>query len=304
MKMQKQSSSTEAVLSPTSKRRAEFTIKQLQMGMMGRARSKLTDVLRPRADTLPINKIDPPTPPPPPPPIRPSTKTFEFLTIWASRHKKSVPEAAIDTKLDENLKPPDDIDHNSNKTERIRRLNNMKKITRRNSSLDLSLLQTSERSGSGGGVQSLRVDETTPPNRRSSSWELPSNNDDGSSDGVKTLKLHRQNAQSDDEVAVKSATTLEVVDCSGEITEDGRLRASKPRKKLSFREPPVVGGNNASDKSLSGFRPKKCDTLPRAKLGFNEQAMQSGSIDFQLEVKLRIYWLEKLLLNTSQNVCK
>lgn len=74
-------------MSPNSRRRAEFTIKQLQAGMMGRARSTLStlgDVWRPKSiatskpseSTANNGKVS-------------SNKTLEFLTLWATRHKKA-----------------------------------------------------------------------------------------------------------------------------------------------------------------------------------------------------------------------
>lgn len=308
MKMQKQSSAESSVtaaataaLSPTSKRRAEFTIKQLQLGMMGRARSKLNDVLRPRSETLP-NRIESST-------IKPSAKTFEFLSIWASRHKKPAAATTATTlnKSNENAKPEQALlsapisttvtttDDGSNKvttgsSERVRRVNNIKKLTRRNSSLDLTLLQQREESP----PSSLRIEENDVllRNRRNSSWELPN-------DGAKSKLLQRQNAsvQSDDEAIVVAATIkmggtaayLQVKDDSLDGSGGTETKArSKPRKKLSFREPPVEG--NSADSKMGGV-PKmmpvnKSETLPRAKKWlYDNDETTSSSLDFQLEVK-------------------
>lgn len=76
-------------MSPNTRRRAEFTIKQLQSGMMGRARSTLStlgDVWRPRSAALASRKPSPTDVSLPP--KGPSNRTLEFLTLWA-RHKKS-----------------------------------------------------------------------------------------------------------------------------------------------------------------------------------------------------------------------
>lgn len=305
MKMQKQSSAESSVtaaaaLSPTSKRRAEFTIKQLQLGMMGRARSKLNDVLRPRSETLP-NRIESST-------IKPSAKTFEFLSIWASRHKKPAAATTATTlnKSNENAKPEQALlsapistaaattDDGSTKmassSERVRRVNNMKKLTRRNSSLDLTLLQQHDESP----PSSLRIEENDVllRNRRNSSWELPNN-------GAKSKLLQRQNAsvQSDDDAIVVAATIkmggtsayLQVKDDSLDGSGGTEAKArSKPRKKLSFREPPVEG--NSADSKMSGLPKmvpvKKSETLPRAKKWlYDNDETTTSSLDFQLEVK-------------------
>lgn len=71
-------------MSPNSRRRAEFTIKQLQSGMMCRARSTLStlgDVWRPKStvSTKPTDTTNH---------KGTSTKTLEFLTLWATRPKK------------------------------------------------------------------------------------------------------------------------------------------------------------------------------------------------------------------------
>lgn len=69
-------------MSPDSRRRAEFTIKQLQSGVLGKARSTLStlgDVWRPKSG---LNKTSQST-------KSTSNKTLEFLSLWSTRHKKS-----------------------------------------------------------------------------------------------------------------------------------------------------------------------------------------------------------------------
>lgn len=86
-------------MSPNSRRRAEFTIKQLQSGMMGRARSKLStlgDVWRPRS--MVMGSVKPSADSALPPKAPSHHKTLEFLTLWA-RHKKTASDenAAVTT---------------------------------------------------------------------------------------------------------------------------------------------------------------------------------------------------------------
>lgn len=59
--------------------------------------------------------------------------------------------------------------------------------------------------------------------------------------------------------------------------ENNLIVRQRPRKKLSFREPPVVGG--------AKFVNLKSDTLPRAKKFLEEyEEKRSGSLDYELEV--------------------
>lgn len=85
-------------MSPNSRRRAEFTIKQLQSGMMGRARSKLStlgDVWRPRSMVGPAKQsVEAALPP-----KGSSHKTHEFLSLWARLKKASGDENAAVTKI-------------------------------------------------------------------------------------------------------------------------------------------------------------------------------------------------------------
>lgn len=87
-----------STLSPNSKRRAEFTIKHLQSGVMGRARSTLNtlgDVWRPKVNTG-ASKTSP----------TPTTTGKKWAAVWASRSKKPTATPTAATIADENATVP------------------------------------------------------------------------------------------------------------------------------------------------------------------------------------------------------
>lgn len=88
-----------STLSPNSKRRAEFTIKHLQSGVIGRARSTLNtlgDVWRPKvnagASKTSLTKMS----------TTPSTTGKKWAAVWASRSKKPATTPIVSTIVDEN----------------------------------------------------------------------------------------------------------------------------------------------------------------------------------------------------------
>lgn len=94
-----------STLSPNSKRRAEFTIKHLQFGVMGRARSTLNtlgDVWRPKVITgasktgTELTKTS----------TAPSTTGKKWAAVWASRSKKPTTSPIATSKVDENSTVP------------------------------------------------------------------------------------------------------------------------------------------------------------------------------------------------------
>lgn len=95
-------------MSPNTRRRTEFTLKQLQNGVLGRARSTLSswgDVLKPKSNNNNNNKnTGDPSPRPNSSPL--NQRTLEFFMTW-SRHKKPT-DAAAKGRIDAlNLMPSD-----------------------------------------------------------------------------------------------------------------------------------------------------------------------------------------------------
>lgn len=343
-----------STLSPNSKRRAEFTIKHLQSGVMGRARSTLNtlgDVWRPKVNAgaskfeANLTKI----------PATQSTTGKKWAAVWASRSKKSTgtpivdenatvsattsktPNPLMDTISDRNNVLIDNSNRNKNKAvqavtdvtaevpQRQRRSNtvaiNYRKKYTRSSSLDLPLLLASQQMICDNHItdDELRIFEMTDSplsrssydnfdylehrNRRNSfvdasepvtqtenvikaKLRLQKLVVSGGDADEKAMVVRRTYCPTKPEIPIESSKLLSSSRQSGseehsatdELDDENTLIVrQRPRKKLSFREPPVVGG--------AKFLNLKSDTLPRAKKFLEEyEEKRSGSLDYELEV--------------------